>query len=262
MDVYNSKDKRVCVHVPYNKLREHIDLIVDKKLNLEILFNANSLDNIREVDIFHLKEKLDYSPLITFHAPFIDLHPGSMDSLIRIATRERFDQILKISRLLNPSGIVFHPGVNKWAQDDYIQEKWLKDSIDFWRSFLKEAIKHNIRIAIENVFDDSPRYLSRLIKAVNSPSFGFCLDIGHFNLFSKVLLDEWFEDLKENIIEVHLHDNMGKEDDHLGIGEGEIDFDLLFSLLDRYNITPIYTIEGHSRESIEKSLINIKRYIN
>ena len=83
----------------------------------------------------------------------------------------------------------------------------------------------------ENIFEEAPETLRMLVKEINSPNLGVCFDTGHFNLFSKVPLEKWFEEIGDNIIEVHLHDNTGSNDDHLGIGDGNIDFDLFFSLL-------------------------------
>jgi sugar phosphate isomerase/epimerase len=52
-----------------------------------------------------------------------------------------------------------------------------------------------------------------------------------------------------------LHDNFGKEDEHLAIGSGNIDFRLLFNYLENnINTPPIVTIEPHEEKYLWPSL--------
>ena len=252
--------KQVNVHIPYPKLIENIKLVNDKRLDLEIYFNPTTLDSTRSEDYKKLKKELNYNPRFTFHAPFIDLAPGAIDKRVREITLERFVHLFEVAKLYKPEVIVFHPGYDKWRYNGYA-DIWLKNSVDTWNSVLEKADKLNIKVAIENIFEEAPETLRMLVKEINSPNLGVCFDTGHFNLFSRVPLEKWFEEIGDNIIEVHLHDNTGSNDDHLGIGDGNIDFDLFFTLLKKSKSRPVLTIEGHSREAIEKSLINIQKYL-
>ncbi len=252
--------KQVNVHIPYKKLNENIGLIKEKRLNLEIYFDATTLDTAKIADYKKLKKELNYNPKFTFHAPFIDMSPGSLDRLVRELTIKRFNQLFKISDIFRPEVIVFHPGYDKWRYNGY-SDAWLKNSIETWNEVLQRAEKLNTRVAVENIFEEDPETMTMLVKGIDSPNLGICFDTGHFNLFSKVSLEKWFENIGDNIIEAHLHDNSGKSDDHLGIGDGTVQFDLFFSLLKNTKSNPILTIEGHSREAVEKSLINIQKYL-
>ena len=51
------------------------------------------------------------------------------------------------------------------------------------------------------------------------------------------------------IKQVHLHDNHGHKDEHLGLGKGKIDFMLLFSLFKKYQRYPILTLEPHTEKA-------------
>ena len=75
-------------------------------------------------------------------------------------------------------------------------------------------------------------------------------------------MEDWFITLGPFIKEVHLHDNCGKSDDHLPLGDGEIDFDLFFKLINRYGADPIFTIEPHEVDLLDRSLKACRKHLN
>jgi sugar phosphate isomerase/epimerase len=89
---------------------------------------------------------------------------------------------------------------------------------------------------------------------MDSPCFRHCFDVGHWNLFKNVTMEEWFSVLGSYISHVHVHDNRGLCDDHLPIGEGNIDFDLYFKLMKQYAPDTVYTIEAHDKDKVELAL--------
>jgi len=102
--------------------------------------------------------------------------------------------------------------------------------------------------------------LRDLLESVPSPCFRHCFDVGHWNLFSRIGMDEWFQELGSLTAEVHLHDNSGTADDHLPIGEAGIDFPLFFRLMKRYAPHATWTIEAHSRGAVERAIRNLEPY--
>jgi len=247
------------VHVPYSRIYDFIDTIQNEKLNLEIYFDAKSLDRITDEDILKLREALFYEPSLSFHAPFMDLSPGAVDNKIRDITVERFFQMFDIAEKLHPESIVFHSGYDKWKYAFKVNV-WLEESLITGNKILPRAEKLNVKIAIENIFEEEPESLQLLMKKINSPHFGICFDTGHFNLFSKESLDEWMFYLSDYIVELHLHDNNKNFDEHLAIGEGCFDFEKLFSMIKTKNC--IYTIESHSVESVFKSIKKFYEYFS
>ncbi len=246
------------IHVPYKKIAEHINFISENRLNLEIYFDSDSLDKINSDLVYGLLYKLNYNPSISIHAPFMDLSPGAVDSAIREKTIERFNQVLDIAEILRPNIIVFHSGYEKWKYALKI-DTWLNKSLQTWHIINERAIKIQTKIAIENIFEEEPTNLRLLMDAINSDNFGICFDTGHFNLFSKVSLNEWINTLKKYIIELHLHDNNKEADSHYPIGDGCFDFDALFKELKDNNC--LYTIEGHSPDDVLKSIQRLNKYI-
>ncbi|MCL5062928.1 MAG: sugar phosphate isomerase/epimerase [Nitrospirae bacterium] len=245
------------IHLPYEKIGDYIQFIKQNKLNLEIYFSSNALDSINTDPLPKLKNTLDYNPSLSFHAPFMDLSPGAIDSKVRDATIERFNHIIDIAETLKPKSIVFHSGYEKWKYALKV-EVWLEKSLQTWRPLNERAKNIGVKIAIENIFEDEPTNLRFLMEHMNSDNFGVCFDTGHCNLFSKVSLENWLKEIKKYIIELHLHDNDKSADLHYPIGDGSFDFNTLFSELKNNNC--IYTIEAHTPERVLKSMERLKEY--
>lgn len=247
----------VHVHVPYNRVAEYLVFIKQHKLNLEIFFQASSLDTLNSADIERLKDSLEYKPSLSIHAPFMDLSPAAVDSKVRAVTMERFLQVLDIAESLSPEIIVCHSGYEKWKYA-LNTDIWLRESVKTWTPLIEKAERLGVRIAIENIFEDEPSSLSLLMKEFQSENFGICFDTGHCNLFSKVPLSQWLENLSEYFIELHLHDNDKSADLHLPIGDGTFDFRALFSAINGQNC--LYTLEAHTPERILKSMERLQGY--
>lgn len=244
------------IHIPFQHIPEHIDVIKQHSLDLEIYFGSAVLDSVSTLEISSLKERLDYSPSLSIHAPFMDLCPGAVDAMVRSATMERFRQILDVAEVLRPKTVVFHSGYEKWKYALNV-DLWLEKSLLTWRQVIERAAGIGVKVAIENIFEDEPSNLKLLMEHVDSSDFGICFDTGHFNLFSKLPLEKWMESLNPHIIELHLHDNDHSSDQHLPIGEGTFDFGRFFALLQNRNC--VYTIESHTPEKVLRSLESLKR---
>ena len=239
------------VHIPFDKIDQYIDFIIKNRLNLEIYFSSAVLDIVSVQNIYEVREKLVHKPSLSFHAPFMDLSPGAVDSQVREATLKRFGQTLDMAEILRPKAIVFHSGYEKWKYA-LNTDIWLEKSLLTWQPLNAQAAAIGVKIAIENIFEDEPSNLKLLMKEMDSPNFGICFDTGHFNLFSKAPLEIWMSSLKPYFIELHLHDNDKTSDQHLPVSAGTFDFKTFFGLLgDKQSI---YTLEAHSTESVLKSM--------
>lgn len=239
------------VHVPYERIQDYLVFLREHRINLEVYFASDVLDTTRKRDIQERMQSLAYTPELSIHGPFMDLSPGAVDEKVRAVTLDRFSRTLDLAEELRPKVIVFHSGYEKWKYAMNI-ELWLKNSLKTWHPLIKRAEDIGIRIAIENIFEEDPENLRLLMDETSSGSFGICFDTGHCNLFSRIPLQGWLDQLQEYIIEMHLHDNRNTSDEHLGIGEGSFDFDLLFRRMKGRN--PLLTIEAHTPDEVLKSL--------
>ena len=250
----------VHVHIPFDMLEDHLGMILKLKPDLEIAFGAFCLDRLKREEFSRVVRTLDYSPSVTFHAPFQDLSSGAIDEKIRRISEKRILQVLNLSEYIKPLIVVVHTGYEKWRYGG-LYDEFFRNSKRTFKRVIREAERLNIRIAIENVFEEDTYLIRNLIHEVGSEHLGHCFDIGHFNLFGKIPIQKWFEDLGHFIFELHLHDNRGRWDDHLAPGSGIIDFRLLFSLISQLPEKPILTLEAHSKEEMIKGLERIKTFI-
>ena len=248
----------VHVTVPYFGLDQYLPIIKKESLNLEIYFSSGRFDEIQKSDIIELREVLDYNPKLTIHSPFMDLSPAAVDPIIREATFKRYSSILDFASVLEPRVVVFHSGYYRWNYENKV-DKWLKGSLKTWRLLNKRAEDLGVKIAIENIFEDDPGNLRMLAEEMGSENFGLCVDVGHINLFSRIPLQEWLQIVRPFIKEMHIHDNDGSGDDHLPIGDGNLDFDTVFKMSE--GLDCVYTIEAHTVENARKSLERIRKYL-
>lgn len=254
-------DNTIHAHVPYPLLAERLELLLAQKINPELFFGAEALDRVVWEELGAQADTLRSAGLsTTIHAPFLDLNPGAIDVTIRDATRKRFHQLFQVAELLRPKVMVFHPGFDELRYGDN-RLAWLKNSVAFWEEFIPKAQKLGCIIAVENIFEKEPSTLHGLLEAIDDPFFRHCFDVGHWNMFTSVSMDEWFAALGPYIAEVHIHDNYGRADEHLPLGEGVIDFKKFFALLKQYAPDAVKTLEAHTVERMMCALKNIGKYL-
>lgn len=202
---------------------EKILPILDKyNVGLEIVQFASPyiLDNIEKfleeykLDIASVSENIKFS----IHGPYSDLIPGSRDRIIREATHYRFTQAYNVAKELNANKIIYHNG---YAPNTYYKDEWLKNSVEFWKEFIKGK-DDNIEIHIENVLEEDCILMRKLIDEIDNEKISICLDIGHVNAYSKVSVKRWIENLGNRIKHIHIHNNYSDQDSHSGIDKGNM----------------------------------------
>ena len=254
-------ENKIHAHVPYGRLAEHLEYAITNRINPEVFFSAEALDNLIWEELLTLAGALHDAGLkTTIHSPFLDLNPGAVDPSIRSVSCHRIEQVMQAAELLRPEVIVVHPGYDDLRYGDN-RLAWLKNSIDFWQGFIPKARELGTILAVENIFEKEPSTIKALLDAVDDPCFRHCFDIGHWNMFTTVTLEEWFSELGSYIVESHIHDNHGKSDEHLPVGEGAINFKQFFPLLIQHAPDAIWTLEAHNTSHLQRAIKNIKNYI-
>ncbi len=248
------------INAPFNLLYERLEELREKTLMPEIYFDGNTLDTraLKEYKAVAAWLEKHHVPC-TFHAPFEDIRPASFDDKIREISMKRLLDTCRLAALFHPESIVCHTGYWKWIHYEKI-EAWLARSVESWTAVCDAALKNGTRILLENIFDDSPEVLARLVETIGPEKVGICLDIGHLTIFTQCPLTEWLDTLGPYIEELHLHDNHGIFDDHLVMGRGSIDFEPLFQYIRDHELRPIYTLEQHREEDILPNLQALRAF--
>jgi sugar phosphate isomerase/epimerase len=247
----------VYINMPWSYFPGYRELVLGNAINVEIGFGAEELERVRLTDIIETVRTLrERGCRISAHGPFWDLCPGSIDPGIREVSRLRLHRLFEIMEAISPAQIVCHTGFDPRHHRGH-REIWIDNSLAVWEPLVKWAERLKAPLLLENVWEEDPELHLKLFEKIDSPWFGFCLDIGHQNSFSKTALGEWLDATARYLKEIHLHDNDGSFDYHLPVGEGNVDFDLLFGFLDDNGLNPALTLEPHKEEHLYQSLRNL-----
>jgi sugar phosphate isomerase/epimerase len=205
----------------------------------------------------------------TTHAPYsINLFRKG-DTRIEKAT---LTASLEVSGAIGADTMVYHVGRYIGEEEFLYPHTWLEytkenkqalliEEQSFMRQLGQLGQQLNVRIAMENMrpYLDCPYYcyavipssLVEQVEAINHPSIGITLDIGHLYLSHKMYGLDLLKELRRmipHIIHLHVHDNYGKAcysseknqyeltpigrgDMHLPMGDGEIPMGDIFKEL-------------------------------
>ena len=253
---YNHIIPSVQVNIPFTMLMDgYLEKFLAYRLNPEIGLDASALDRFSRADFQSVAKQLQpHHPIITLHAPFMDLSPGSSDPEVRKLTRHRLQQTLDLVPLFNPLSVVCHAGFD-FKRYGFHPEEWIKLSMETWPWLSDRLQVLGSQLMLENVYEDHPREIMMLLENLDSDKVGFCLDTGHAVVFSNTPLKSWIAEMAPFIRQIHWHDNHGIMDDHMGLGKGSIDFQPLIEHLKAGKSTPpIITLEPHTEKNLWDSL--------
>lgn len=239
----------VQVNLPFRMRDLYMEAFLALGLNPEIGIDAQTLDHADMEDFKAVARAFQKrGRRITLHGPFMDLAPGSSDSLIRRISMERMYQFLELLPVFEPVSVVCHAG---WEtrRYDWIREEWYARAAVFWKEVGWRVRKERSRLFLENVYEEEPELLLRLLESLRSEDVGFCLDTGHTAAFGTGRLDSWVSMLGPFMGEIHLHDNDGSSDAHLPPGQGKIDFAAVKKMLRQQRKMPILTLEPHDEKN-------------
>ena len=130
---------------------------------------------------------------------------------------------------------VIHVGFGTWPGPELKRAAWdrVRGALDI---LAPEAQALEMVLALENGFTadfliQSAGELVEFVENYGHPAVGICYDSGHANISGGVI--PVLETLAPHVVTMHLHDNNGREDQHLVPGEGTIDWRALVPLMAR-----------------------------
>lgn len=238
----------------------HIELAKKYNLGFESndFFSPVILDNPEELErrIKIYDEIREASPDITFtsHGDFFDVIIFSDDALIREIAEKRIRQSIEVAYRIHAQAVIFHTNHSPQLKAPIYLKNWEERNASFWSKMLEEYPDMNIYI--ENMFDDTPDVILGLAKRLSQyKNFGICLDYAHASCFGNAAsIDEWVVKLAPYVKHLHINDNDLKDDLHLAIGDGKIDWTKFKKYYDEYFCNATVLIETNSYENKVKSL--------
>jgi sugar phosphate isomerase/epimerase len=171
-----------------------------------------------------LKDTLStYNFTVSMHAPFTDLNPAAPFEPIKGAVVKTLKEFVAFSDDLGAVRVTFHPGS---VHSGALVPQSMGDVVDLLRQLVKES-GGSPAINIENQPKSKSHYHfpvgsdSESIQALlaNVEGTSYTLDTGHAHVNGMNPID-LYESFRENVTEIHLHDNDGTSDEHLCPGRG------------------------------------------
>lgn len=168
------------------------------------------------------------------HAPICDWNIASLSDRIRQASLKETVATIMESAELGAQTVTVHPGLSSMAVNG-MEAKAEELSRQSMRLINAAAKEYGVTVAIENM-PNVPFFLGRtaasLSSLIDGTDLSVCFDIGHANTTGQI--DAMIDMLGDRIANIHIHDNNGTRDEHLTIGEGNIDFQRVVSRLSGY----------------------------
>ena len=221
-------------------------------------------------NVKYLRELKDsYNVDIVVHAPFSDLNPASMNSRVRKLTVQCIVEAIEGASELEGKVVVVHPGYVPPLWSNYIEE--IRDNnYSTLIEILEVAEDYGITIGLENmpyypgmeVLGTTLEDIKGMVEGIESKYLGITFDIGHAHtvICSNISKCKTMEDfiygldkVGRGIVHVHCHDNRGKVDEHLKLGDGNIDFFRVFKALKDIGYRGIITFESKNLRDAIKS---------
>lgn len=188
------------------------------------------------------------------HLPFLGLRPGSPRAGEREKAWDAQRKAADLAGLYGARHMIGHHGF--MAREDGLNESpsepdpaWVNRMSALWRELPERS---GAPLFLENSHEHGPHIVLALIKAIGSEQVGICFDVGHWHAFAqghvRKDLSAWISAFAPYLRHLHLHDNDGTGDQHLGLGQGRIPFARLLDLLSAHTLKPGITFEPHTAE--------------
>ncbi len=242
-----------CLGEPFNRMVKRLGTLDTRYI--EILDDGtHELDKKR---VATLKEAAkSYSLEYTVHAPFADINIASPSKTMLNASMKRLKQSMVYTNALDAKLWVFHPGAKTGIGQFYPGADW-KQNNETIQELYKAAEEYGVNIALENLpakyyfFMSKPEEFVRFYRETNLP-IGIVMDVGHAHLEGQI--EPFFNMLADKIVHIHASDNDGSDDQHLGIGQGKIDYKWFQQTLKKmgYDKSVIIESTANVAESIQK----------
>jgi len=234
---------------------DYIELTIDApEATPEIILNNK--DRIKETLSSYQLEVMGHLP--TF------LSVADLYESIRKSSIDENIKALEAGVALGIKTFIIHPGTIRGLgkQVKYKANKYAEESLTL---IVSKATELNVTLCIENMFPDTyaptePHEFEKIF--FKHPELKFALDIAHAHIgTNKDRSPEFIKRYANKLFHIHISDNYGKDDGHLPVGAGMIDFRKMFKELKNIGFDETMTLEIFSRDRdyLKMSLDKIKQ---
>lgn len=178
--------------------------------------------------VVHKKELRElmasYKMGLSVHAPFSDINAASLNKDVRDFSQKKVLDTIKACSELGIGPVTVHPGYYS-PLSRFGPETIPSLNGEFARRLDKAGKEMGVKVGLENMpyggtLDCAT--LAQMRSVLEGTDLHMTLDIGHAH--QQGVLEEFLA-LRDRIVNIHIHDNLGKKDEHLVLGTGNCDFE-------------------------------------
>jgi sugar phosphate isomerase/epimerase len=216
----------------------------------------HKLDDKRVATLNHMAGTFNIE--YTVHAPMADTNIAASDRNLRRFIIKRLEKSMQYAHQLDCLSWIFHPGFHSGISSFYPGWDW-QINLESVKTLSALGRKYNVKIAIENI----PEIFPALLRSVDDFSrfyeelgidIGLALDVGHANVNGQT--KEFMNKFGDRIVHMHVSDNDGKQDSHLGIGKGTVDWQDFAKSVRRMQFGGVVMVE--SIQDVRQSLQSLR----
>jgi sugar phosphate isomerase/epimerase len=202
----------------------HLEIDLYKDHSLLESWLPKRIDNLR-------RKSQEFGVRLSIHPPYT-LNLGDKIKTVAKAQVELLKKSIELARKLDAQFVTTYIGsVNNQKGLAAARKQALGHAIDNLEEVLEYCEKNKMKLALENTnlmpkdselfyLGDNLKDFELVFSKLKSPLLNFCLDLGHAHVNEGI--SKYIDKFGAKIINVHFHDNNGKTDDHLNLGEGNI----------------------------------------
>lgn len=204
----------------------------------------------------------EYDLPLQVHAPYVNVRLADLNPRIREASVRSVKDGIDLARQVDARIVTIHLGNTTKRRLKQVHANVRKALLNSIVTLAEYAEQHDVTIGIENVPADdksaweealgkSPEEIINIVKEVASKNVGVTLDMGHANTMGDPA--NFAVELAPYVVNVHLHDNDGSGDQHLVIGQGNIDFLKALRILEKSGYAGSLVLEYYDPYSLLKA---------
>lgn len=208
----------------------------------------------------HRKAVLDITASFDFrylvHLPYIDVNLAGLNPTLRKASEKSMLKGIEFAADVDARLVVCHVGrLSRDFRNEMIARSF-KNALSCLKNLTTASKNHGIVFTVENDHMSNDHILAgfpeELLVLVEEAGCQLTLDVGHANTVTKI--ENFMDTLARHIVNIHLHDNNGEQDEHLSLGKGSMDFSAVMGNLRRIRYSGPLIVEVHSIAGLRESV--------
>jgi sugar phosphate isomerase/epimerase len=239
---------------PFNKMTEQLSKVDSTYIEV-VDDGTHTLTKKRVLTLNEIAKSKNIR--FSVHAPFADINIASPSKTMLKASMKRLKKSMQYAQDLDTYLWVFHPGSKSGISAFYPGADW-QQNLKSIQVLEESATNLGLKIAMENLPEKynflmkTPEDFSRFYKETGLENIGIVLDTGHANLEGQI--QRFLQNLPKKIEHIHISDNHGETDEHLGLGDGSIDWQEFFKMLNAIGFSGTILTESvfNAEETFQK----------